>query len=47
MCYSYFVDDWSNKEDIIVTSGIADWDILFKTGTKSEYVIINIGESDR
>lgn len=29
--------------DFIVTSGIADWEIQFKTGTKSEYVIINIG----
>lgn len=31
-----------NKTDFIVTSGIADWAIKFKTGTKSEYVIINI-----
>ncbi|MBR5372436.1 MAG: metallophosphoesterase [Oscillospiraceae bacterium] len=29
--------------DFIVTSGIADWEIQFKTGTKSEYVMINIG----
>lgn len=28
--------------DFIVTSGIADWAMSFKTGTKSEYVIINI-----
>ena len=28
--------------DFIVTSGISDWAILFKTGTKSEYVIINV-----
>ena len=28
--------------DFIVTSGIADWEILFKTGTKSEYVIIDV-----
>ena len=28
--------------DFIVTSGISDWEILFKTGTKSEYVIINV-----
>ena len=28
--------------DFIVTSGISDWAIKFKTGTKSEYVIINI-----
>lgn len=28
--------------DFIVTSGIADWAIKFKTGTKSEYCIVNI-----
>ena len=28
--------------DFIVTSGISDWAIKFKTGTKSEFVIINI-----
>ena len=28
--------------DFIVTSGISDWEIQFKTGTKSEYVIVNI-----
>ncbi|MBR4621976.1 MAG: metallophosphoesterase [Ruminococcus sp.] len=28
--------------EFIVTSGIADWAIYFKTGTKSEYVIIDI-----
>ena len=28
--------------DFIVTSGISDWEIKFKTGTKSEYVIVNI-----
>lgn len=28
--------------DFIVTSGISDWEILFKTGTKSEYVIIDV-----
>ncbi len=26
----------------IVTSGISDWELLFKTGTKSEYVMITI-----
>lgn len=31
-----------NKTDFIVTSGISDWTIKFKTGTKSEFVIINI-----
>lgn len=30
------------KTDFIVTSGISSWAIKFKTGTKSEYVIINI-----
>lgn len=30
------------KTDFIVTSGISDWEIKMKTGTKSEYVIINI-----
>lgn len=30
------------KTDFIVTSGISCWAIKFKTGTKSEYVIINI-----
>ena len=28
--------------DFIVTSGISDWEILFKTGTRSEYVMITI-----
>ncbi len=28
--------------DFIVTSGISDWAIKFKTGTKSEYVMINV-----
>ena len=28
--------------DFIVTSGISDWSIKFKTGTKSEFVIIDI-----
>ena len=31
-----------NKTDFIVTSGISSWAIKFKTGTKSEYVIVNI-----
>ena len=30
--------------DFIVTSGISDWALKFKTGTKSEYVVINISE---
>ena len=32
--------------DFIVTSGISDWEIQFKTGTRSEYVIIDV-EPDR
>ena len=32
--------------DFIVTSGISDWAIKFKTGTKSEFVIINIRKDD-
>ncbi len=31
-----------NNTDFIVTSGIADWELKFKTGTKSEYVVINV-----
>ena len=31
-----------NGTDFIVTSGISDWEIVFKTGTRSEYVIINV-----
>ncbi len=30
------------KTDFIVTSGLSDWAIRFKTGTKSEYVIITL-----
>lgn len=33
------------KTDFIVTSGISDWAIKFKTGTKSEFVIININKN--
>lgn len=28
--------------DFIVTSGISNWALKFKTGTRSEYVVINI-----
>lgn len=31
-----------DKTDFIVTSGISDWAIQFKTGTRSEFVIIHI-----
>ncbi len=28
--------------DFIVSSGISDWELLFKTGCRSEYVVVNI-----
>ncbi len=31
-----------NETDFIVTSGISDWEIQFKTGTKSEYVMLDV-----
>lgn len=31
-----------NKTDFIVTSGISSWAIRFKTGTKSEFVVVDI-----
>ncbi len=31
-----------DSTDFIVTSGISDWSIKFKTGCRSEYVVINI-----
>ena len=36
-----------NGTDFIVTSGISDWALKFKTGTKSEYLIINISETSK
>lgn len=36
-----------NGTDFIVTSGISDWEIQFKTGTKSEYVIIDVSQNSR
>lgn len=36
-----------NLTDFIVTSGISDWAIKFKTGTKSEFVIIDIRKKTR
>ena len=30
------------ETDFIVTSGISDWALKFKTGTKSEIVVVNI-----
>lgn len=32
-----------DNTDFIVTSGISDWELLFKSGCKSEYVVISIG----
>ncbi|MBQ9271851.1 MAG: metallophosphoesterase [Alphaproteobacteria bacterium] len=32
--------------DFVVTSGLSDWAIKFKTGTKSEYVIIDIKKAE-
>lgn len=32
--------------DFIVTSGLSDWAIKFKTGTKSEFVVLNIRKKD-
>ena len=34
-----------NQTDFIVTSGISDWEILFKTGTRSEFVMISVEEN--
>ncbi len=31
-----------DNTDFIVSSGIGDWEILFKTGCKSEYVVIDV-----
>ena len=33
------------RTDFIVTSGISDWALLFKTGTKSEYVMIDVEQN--
>lgn len=35
------------NSDFIVTSGISDWEISFKTGCFSEYVIIDINQNSR
>ena len=35
-------DEKRENTNFVVTSGISDWAIKFKTGCKSEYVIINI-----
>lgn len=33
-----------NVSDFIAISGIADWAIKFKTGCRSEYVVIDIAQ---
>lgn len=33
-----------NNTDFIVSSGIGDWSIKFKTGCKAEYVVVNINK---
>ena len=33
-----------DNTDFIVTSGISDWEIKFKTGTKSEYTVITVSQ---
>ncbi|MBR1605127.1 MAG: metallophosphoesterase [Alphaproteobacteria bacterium] len=35
-----------NKTDFIVTSGLSDWAIKFKTGTKSEFVMLYIRQQN-
>lgn len=35
-----------NLSEFIVTSGIADWAIKFKTGCRSEYVVIDISQKE-
>lgn len=52
-----YIGEWSGENDkvygheknkntnFVVTSGISDWAIQFKTGCKSEYVIIDIKEN--
>ena len=39
---AYYGNKVIDKTNFIVTSGISDWATIFKTGTKSEYVIIDI-----
>lgn len=39
---AFYGHEKRNNTDFIVTSGISDWEIMFKTGTFSEYVIIDV-----
>lgn len=39
---AYYGYEKRNMTDFIVSSGIADWAIKFKTGCISEYIVINI-----
>lgn len=43
-CYTYGIKRMGNT-DFIVSSGIGDWTIQFKTGCISEYVVIDISEN--
>ena len=43
-CRTYGREKRENTE-FIVSSGISDWAILFKTGCKSEYVVIDVVSS--
>ena len=36
-----------DNTNFIVNTGMSDWELLFKTGTKSEYVIIDIVKNDK
>ena len=40
--YRVYGHEKRNKTDFIVSSGISSWDIRFKTGCISEYVVINV-----
>lgn len=41
MVYGYEKRD---NTDFIVTSGISDWEIKFKTGCKSEFVVVDVNQ---
>ena len=40
--YKVYGIEKRDNTNFIVTSGISTWDIKFKTGCKSEYVVVNI-----
>lgn len=41
MVYGY---ERRDNTDFIVTSGISDWEIKFKTGCKSEFVVVDVNQ---